>query len=259
MDAKARHARPARTEDALLLRAHVRPEGLAAHGLTPERLEGRRLFSTVSLSNDGVLTLDAAGDFFMNATIRYDAKTNEIRTTVTGRPDMAFDADVVQELRVLGSGGDDTIIIDKTVTLPATIRAGAGDDVITGGSGDDTIDGGDGNDIIRGGRGDDTIDGDAGDDMVWGDEGDDTLLGGDGHDEVRGGRGDDTLWGGNGNDLLIGNAGRDTLRGDAGSDALYGMRGQDTLIGGTGLDDLIGGSGEDTMYFLGLDAQPVRK
>ena len=76
---------------------------------------------------------------------------------------------------VYGYGGEDTISVDRTVTLPAVLfggdgkdqlTGGAGDDLLIGGAGDDRLDGGDGRDLLFGGADDDRLDGGDGDDVL---------------------------------------------------------------------------------------------
>jgi Ca2+-binding RTX toxin-like protein len=89
--------------------------------------------------------------------------------------------------------GDDVVTLGRAVPVPATIRGGEGDDVLTGGAG---------NDKLIGGPGDDELIGRAGDDL---------LIGGTGNDTLIGGSGDDTLVGGLGHNILVGGSGKNTL------------------------------------------------
>jgi len=188
-----------------------------------------------------------------------------------------FDAAKVAQVSVQGLGGDDFISLAASVTAPATVDGGAGNDTILGGGGPESLIGGDGNDSIVAGAGNDTLEGDAGDDTLRGGAGSDILLGGPGNDLLYagtgknnillGGPGDDTLHGGlgggdfldggDGNDLLIGGlgdetliggAGDDTLQGGDGNQLLLGEEGNDLLIGGKGNQSLSGGIGDDTLY-----------
>jgi RTX calcium-binding nonapeptide repeat (4 copies) len=85
----------------------------------------------------------------------------------------------------VNSGGDDDhVSVAKNITVPVTMRGGAGDDVLLGGGGPDKLIGGQGNDRLVGWRGDD---------VLYGGPGDDTLLGGPGNDVLRGGPGEDRL------------------------------------------------------------------
>src|SRR2546423_165259 len=61
-----------------------------------------------------------------------------------------------------------------TLTMPADVKAGAGNDRIWLANGSDTVDAGDGNDLIWTRGGDDKVLGGAGDDTFKGDEGNDT-------------------------------------------------------------------------------------
>ena len=106
----------------------------------------------------------------------------------------------VNKIYVDGGRNDDVIDL-STVTKPATVIGGLGDDSIIGGQGNDELYGRDGNDSIFGSGGDDKIFGEAGDDTLWGDDGNDTIYGGDGDDVLAGRAGNDLLYCEAGNDL----------------------------------------------------------
>ncbi len=73
------------------------------------------------------------------------------------------------EIVIVDAGdGNDTIILEDSVTKDAFISGGRGNDTITGGSGNDVIKGNAGNDIINGGA-----------------RGKDVILGGDGADQLN--------------------------------------------------------------------------
>lgn len=176
--------------------------------------------------------------------------------TLNGRTTQ-YDRSNVLSLHIDALGGDDTIIVDPSVTQSLEIDGGDGNDTIYGGAGNDTINGGEGDDRIYGGGGDDSIrgragsdylDGGAGEDSLYGDSGSDTLTGGTGNSSLSGGSGDDLLLGQGSNDVLEGGEGNDTLRGGAGNDTLYGHDGNDCLYGGAGNDELYGNNGNDTLY-----------
>ncbi len=156
-----------------------------------------------------------------------------------------------------GGGGNDRIMLAKSVQRPAILDGGEGNDFLMGGAGDNTLRGGPGKDVLNGRTGNDTLEGGAdndvlrggaGDDSLDGGDGDDILMGGAGDDMLRGGSGDDVLRGQTGNDLLDGGAGDDILRGDAGNNLLDGGDGDDRLYGGSGTDILLGGAGDDRLY-----------
>lgn len=79
--------------------------------------------------------------------------------------------------------GDDVVEVARRVSIPVTLRGGAGDDTLLGGGG---------NDKLIGGPGNDTLIGRGGDDSLYGGPGNDTLVGGRGEDTCVGGPGDDT-------------------------------------------------------------------
>ena len=103
-------------------------------------------------------------------------------------------APAVASFEFNADGGDDSIFIGRTVTIPITVRGGPGDDYVTAGSGADKLLGGEGRDRLFG-RG-----------------GDDALFGGDGSDNLVGGRGDDMLRGGSGSDSLAPGSGINNVR-----------------------------------------------
>lgn len=85
-----------------------------------------------------------------------------------------------------GDGLDTLISIEQ-------IRAGGGDDQISGNSK---------NNVLRGGYGDDVLLGRHGDDRLIGGPGMDTLRGGHGNDFIKGGAGINRVWGGPGRDTF---------------------------------------------------------
>jgi Ca2+-binding RTX toxin-like protein len=93
----------------------------------------------------------------------------------------------VEELDVLGLGGDDTIAGSNGLATLTNLS-------IDGGSGDDTIVGGDGNDLLSGGSGNDSVDGGRGSDVALLGPGADSFIWdpGDGSDTIEGQGGNDT-------------------------------------------------------------------
>jgi Ca2+-binding RTX toxin-like protein len=101
------------------------------------------------------------------------------------RPEaLSCEAVAIAGFEVNTGAGDDTVTLGRTVPVPATIRGGEGDDVLTGGNG---------NDKLIGGSGDDELNGRGGDDLLIGGSGDDTLNGGPGEDRLIGGSGRNVL------------------------------------------------------------------
>ncbi|HKB51197.1 MAG TPA: calcium-binding protein [Solirubrobacterales bacterium] len=122
----------------------------------------------------------------------------EVGGTVCAHPEaqqneLVCAAPSIAGFEVNAGGGDDRVAVAQEVSIPVTMRGGAGDDFLLGGSGPDKLIGGEGNDRLVGGRGDD---------LLYGGEGKDVLIGGPGNDVLRGGYGEDTLIAGSGNDSV---------------------------------------------------------
>jgi len=116
-------------------------------------------------------------------------------------------ADAAAVVLQSGDGGEQVKVSGSLPpTIPVTIDAGAGDDLVEAGDGADQISGGPGNDKLKGFAGDDTIDG------------------GDGSDEIGGGSGADHLGGGAGDDVL-----RPDEAEDPSADVVDGGPGTDTV------------------------------
>lgn len=107
--------------------------------------------------------------------------------------ELVCDAPSIAGFEVNAGGGADRVDVSSSVSVPVTMRGGAGDDTLVGGSAADKLVGGSGDDRLLGGRGDD---------QLYGCSGDDVLVGGPGNDLLNGGPGMDTLSGGAGNDLV---------------------------------------------------------
>ena len=206
------------------------------------------------------ITLDlGSGSFDINASnvIHVSRASNGNYSISVNGTGMEIANSANAEVIAIDAGlGDDTVTVDSSITIPA---------YLTGGAGDDTLIGGSGNDVLRGGSGADRLEGKGGADQLFGELNNDTLLGGDGNDRLDGGNNDDFLWGGSGDDILIGGGATDELYGEAdddiliagisqaGGDAaaihrLYGGDGDDHIYGDLGTDRIAGGSGHDRIY-----------
>ena len=118
----------------------------------------------------------------------------EVGGTVCSNPpdvptELICQAPAVASFEFNADGGDDRIIIGRTVTIPVTVRAGSGNDYVSTGGGPDKLFGGDGYDRLFGR---------AGDDVIYGGPRPDNLFGGSGNDMLRGGPGPDYLAPGSG-------------------------------------------------------------
>jgi uncharacterized delta-60 repeat protein len=121
-----------------------------------------------------------------------------------------------------GQGGDEMISVDRSITLPALLFGGVGNDTLVGGGGNNVLVGGAGND---------------------------TLIGGAGRNILIGGGGADTLVAGPSGDVLI--AG--TTAYDANAAALEALMAEWSRKGRSYLDrynDLINGGGRNGSYVL---------
>lgn len=77
-----------------------------------------------------------------------------------------------------GRNGNDQVIVDLSVTTPAILYGGNGNDRLRGGGGHDVLIGGDGNDQIGGGPTGELLIGGSGNDHLYGKPGSDILIGG---------------------------------------------------------------------------------
>ena len=114
----------------------------------------------------------------------------EVGGTVCTHPErhpqaLTCEATAIAGFEVNTGVGDDTVTLGKTVPVPATIRGGEGDDVLTGGAGNDKLIGGPGNDELNGRGGNDVLLGGSGDDTLIGGPGEDKLIDSFGHNVLR--------------------------------------------------------------------------
>jgi len=112
-----------------------------------------------------------------------------------GNPnELLCDAPSIAAFEVNAGGGDDKVAVAKNISIPVTLRGGAGNDLLHGGAGGDKLIGGEGDDRLVGWRGADI------------------LYGGEGKDVLIGGMGDDLLHGGPGLDTLVAGPGKNAIR-----------------------------------------------
>lgn len=111
-----------------------------------------------------------------------DLRTDTARQKIDLRPEKLSD--------IYGVAGAMVIARD---TIIENVRAGSGNDKVTGNTARNKIFGNDGNDLLKGLGGLDK------------------LFGGNGNDKLFGGKGNDKIVGGKGDDIMIGNAGLDTF------------------------------------------------
>lgn len=255
--------------------------GLGIAAVHPDAAQAKEKFTAKIQQATLVVDGTSADDTIVLRLRAGDPTTLEVNSATSGQKDFAFKLSKIQAISVSGNGGNDTITIDESngsITIPATLDGGDGNDTITGGSGNDTISGGAGDDVLQGGAGNDTLTGGPGADTVSGGAGDDRIVWnpGDGTDTNEGGDGIDTVEV-NGSDsaevfaatpngtrvrfdrlspvpfsLDIGSSEKLVLNANGGDDTFTGSNGLATLIqltvdGGAGNDTIMGGDGNDTL------------
>ncbi len=89
--------------------------------------------------------------------------------------DLLCEASLIAGFEINTGAGDDTVTLGRLVPVPATIRGGEGNDVLTGGAAADKLIGGPGNDELFGRGGDDLLIGGPGTDKLYGGPGQNTL------------------------------------------------------------------------------------
>jgi Ca2+-binding RTX toxin-like protein len=164
--------------------------------------------------------------------------------------------------------GNDTVLIDPSVTVAVDGQGGDGNDNLVGGSGTNWLRGDAGSDVLSGRASGDSLDGGADDDFLYGYGGADTLDGGDGDDAIygeddigdmvefkaknadfkAGTAGADSIIGGIGDDLIVAGDGNDTVLGGLDDDAIDAGAGNDSVEAGDGNDQVFGGTGDDKLY-----------
>lgn len=162
-----------------------------------------------------ILLSGGSEDNSIGVALSADGRTYEIESTeplevggdVCAHPEedpdrLSCSAVAISGFEVNAGSGDDTVLIDPMVTVPVTMRGGAGADRLGGGGADDRLIGGAGPDVLLGHGGDDSI---------FGGAARDRILGGPGNDVLRGEAGDDVIRGGSGKDVISGDAGRNVI------------------------------------------------
>jgi Ca2+-binding RTX toxin-like protein len=141
----------------------------------------------ISLSADG-------RDYVILSTVPLEVGGNLCSHPAEVPTELLCTAPGIAGFEVNSGGGSDSVTFTSDITVPVTIRGGAGNDRLYGGGAADKIVGGPDDDLLVGRRGDD---------WILGGPGHDRLLGGPGKDQLRGGPGTDRLNGGPGQNQLI--------------------------------------------------------
>ncbi|OBZ94032.1 protease [Pararhizobium polonicum] len=231
----------------------------------------------------------------------FDLTAYKTAMTIDLRPGKSsmFSAD---QLSWLGGGPNDgyargnifnaLLYHGNTKSLIEDVKAGSGNDRITGNEVANALYGNGGNDTLNGEAGNDTLVGGAGADKLNGGSGTDAasyagatkgvvaslvtpsantndakgdsyssienLTGSSHADKLYGNTGANTLSGGGGNDLLSAGAGNDKLFGGAGADDLYGGSGADRFIFKSATESTVAAAGQDSIFdFLGAQGDRI--
>jgi hypothetical protein len=163
--------------------------GVSVYGTTLYLVGGSTSSDTASVKPAGAKNDGSTG-------LTVSATLNKVSTSKTFT--QTFTAIVLA-----GYGGNETFTLASTLTLPTTVTAANGNDVIQLGGGDNTVALGDGNDKVSVVGGNNTV-------TVG--NGNDTIQLGDGSNVVVEGNGNDSVSAGNGNNLIVGGLGRHTIR-----------------------------------------------
>ncbi|HEV2295880.1 MAG TPA: PKD domain-containing protein [Tepidisphaeraceae bacterium] len=169
------------SENAAQSKQNIHTSGQPAGSL--EALEGRRLLSSVSLVNGGVLTI-----------IGNDSSSNTLGVWKNGSKLVAvhngakqtYAESAVKRIAIHGGKKNDSIWITNDIKRPSVLKGYKGNDTIAGGKGQDWIYGGDDNDKMWGNDNNDFLYGESGDDILWGGDHTDKLDGGPGSDLTDG-------------------------------------------------------------------------
>jgi Ca2+-binding RTX toxin-like protein len=123
-----------------------------------------------------------AGDDQISITTDHKGRTVVVSVQETGPGSFHFRHSYttagLSRVVVFGGPGNDAIVVDPSVTLPAVLFGGGGNDYLQGGSGPNVLVGGDGNDVLVGGPGRNILIGGRGTDLVFGGNGGNILIGG---------------------------------------------------------------------------------
>lgn len=160
---------------------------VAATAATPSK-HTRRALAAAEASLNLVLA-GSPGDDRITIELSADGTAYEIESatplevggTVCTHPEkrpeaLRCEASTIAGFEINTGVGNDFVALGRTVPVPATIRGGEGDDVLTGGAG---------NDKLIGGPGEDDVVGRAGNDLLIGGSGEDRLTGGAGHNVLK--------------------------------------------------------------------------
>ncbi len=168
-------------------------------------ISGTTLYIVGAGTNDSVAVNPAGAGKDGTTGLQVNANVDKLKISMTY-------VEPFTAIFIFGYGGNDSIQLAISLTLPATITEGAGNDsvelgngasTVTLGNGNDSVEGGSGNDTVTVGNGNDSVQLGDGDNVIVEGNGNDSVLAGNGANLVVGGLGKHTIQLGNGNNILI--------------------------------------------------------
>jgi Ca2+-binding RTX toxin-like protein len=226
---------------------------------------------TAAVENDILVVTGAPGSNKMIVTL----SGSNLEVTSNGDSIGSFAESSVTGVKIIAGPDNDTLHVNASVTLPATLKGGAGDDKLLGGSGENVLNGGTGNSILKAGAGVSLLV--PGRRTVFSSSGpQDTLIGGSGlsiadfshrtdplflsndNNADSGDRAEgeaveimsnvSAIWGGTGPDTIVGTTAGEFLSGGAGKNTVHGGGATDVLIGGDGKDTVVAAAEPVSLY-----------
>jgi Ca2+-binding RTX toxin-like protein len=155
-------------------------------------------------SSDQILVLPAGSSQTGSTGVQVKAVLNQVPTTMTFNQPLTG-------LEIFGYSGNDNIGLFPTLTLPAVVSAGDGNDNVGAGNAPITLSLGNGNDGV--------LLGDGNNNVTLG-SGNDTVGLGNGNNVVLTGNGNTTIQAGNGDNLIAAGLGHHTVKAGNGSNIL---------------------------------------
>jgi uncharacterized protein GlcG (DUF336 family) len=132
--------------------------------LRVETLECRSVPTTVQLLAGGVLSISGMGNDILRVSL--DTANSQLVVLDHGLEAARVNAGSVSQIVMTGGPGKDVLTIDNSVTVPALLQGGAGNNVLRAGGGPTTLIGGSGTNKLIGGTGSDLFKGGPGRNLV---------------------------------------------------------------------------------------------
>jgi hypothetical protein len=141
--------------------------------------------------------------------------------------------------------GNDQICMEPTLTIPAVVGVGKGNDQIQLGQGNNFVTAGDGNDQVQAGNGNNLVTVGIGNDNIQLGNGNNTVTVGSGNDCIQLGNGNNGVVAGNGNDNIQLGGGNNTVNVGSGNDQVQAGNGNNVVVEGNGNDQVSAGTGDN--------------